>query len=630
MTLQGSGPARKPLSAARRLRLDKNRVLPKGHTKPASLLRAFSAGATHDAATVIRESGVVPYIEERLRSHPGPPSAMDSEKILVPALLNMDDAGNYWRTGLAKAMACLDVQYAHDSGLINAKGWNHPSFRVITDQTKRFERAFEDGGWIAKDGTRCDLRWLAHGLITASIPAKARKNIGAIAIDSTGCPTWAVPRLFTPEKDLRRAHQLAAAKLLEQDPLVQHHKAAAKNPHSAEPDLPKPTEPSNKIGEMGPDGRFNRGLDYQARPGHLSATASRKETLFFGFDFHLGAAVPKATWRGDPYNIKIGSEIDAYITHLAARPALSDYGPGGLEVIEESLKVAPGIEQVLGDRGYSRMKDTVVHPTHKLKLDFVMDYDKYKKRKPNNLYIGKHAEPATQHCGTILHKFTPEKWKVPPPDMADAELEQWFAERFNTWAWRIHTRLDCGGLQMLCPQCLGRFTSNAKTHKKQSAAAKRSARSKRTTKSTPHVKALEDAQWCCSGLGTAAHADVGDVQSVPYGTPAQRKSYLRRLRVETRIAVLKLPNSLEKGWVRTFGLVPHTIAGILAVVAHNMELTREARMRHREQADERHRKKLAATGGTEDGDPGPTNADAATESDTADDGEDTTAPRAPP
>ena len=188
----------------------------------------------------------------------------------------------------------------------------------------------------------------------------------------------------------------------------------------------------------------------------------------------------------------------------------------------------------------------------------------------------------------------------------------------------MNGRLDGGGKQVICPQCLGRFTSDAKTRTKLSAKAKRSARRNRITKApgtVPHLTAPKGTEFCCSGFADADVCILGNSQTAPWGTPAQRKSYLRRLRAESGIGAFKLSDIFEKGWCRTFGLPANTIGATLAAVWRNIMLAREYRAKRHEQKQQRRQIKLSVAGGTQDGDAGateaPTDAEPGNDSDEA-------------
>ena len=153
----------------------------------------------------------------------------------------------------------------------------------------------------------------------------------------------------------------------------------------------------------------------------------------------------------------------------------------GFEIFEQSRKIAGNIKGVIADRAYTPKKISFVDPAHELKIDVVMDQSITTVKSAKQIFIGKEGETVIDHCGTFLHKFTPPRMWTPPKGLTGRDLEEWYAERFETCAWRMNDWLDDGGKQFVCAQCLGGFTSAAKTTMKPSARAKRSARRKRTT-----------------------------------------------------------------------------------------------------------------------------------------------------
>lgn len=162
-----------------------------------------------------------------------------------------------------------------------------------------------------------------------------------------------------------------------------------------------------------------------------------------------------------------------------------------------------------------------------------------------------------------------------------------------------------------------------------SAKAKRSAR-RRTTPSggVPRVDAKE-ATSCGSGFAKAACCLVGNSQKAPFGTRAHRRSHKRRLRVETRIGVLKRSGALSRGWCQAMGFAPNRLGFVLLAVWHNIELAQEARAKRRELREQRRKAKLAATG-THDCDAHADEAPSDTDLDDDSDSTEDQSPRPPP
>ncbi len=322
--------------------------------------------------------------------------------------------------------------------------------------------------------------------------------------------------------------------------------------------------------------------------------------------------------------------IDPYITAVSTAPAATNQGPIARELLEQSLEIGENIKEAILDRAYTPKKSSFVEPAHKLRIDVVMDQSVTAVKTAKQVYIGKQREPVIDHCGTFLHKFTPQHLWTPPEGLTGRELEEWYARRFETYAWRMNSWLDDGGKQFVCPQCVGRFTSAAKTTMKPSARAKRSARHNRTTPpgSVPRVDA-KGATSCCSGFAKADCCLLGNSQKAPFGTRAHRKSYRRRLRVETRVSVFKRDEALNRGWRQALGLAANSLGFLLLAVWHNIELAQAAREKRHELREQRRKAKLAATG-THDGDAHAAEAPSDTELDDDSDSTGDQTPRPPP
>ena len=156
---------------------------------------------------IIQRSGVVPDLEQPLRTQPGQKSKLSIKALLLLYFLAAYKGDSARRTDLCSLANGLDSQVAFFLGLCDRHRWEPLSYVVTRKQSKRFERALHEG-WAAADGTPRNFTWLIRKLLAASTPNRYLKTIAAVAIDSTADPTWARTKNYGREKDLLAEHRL--------------------------------------------------------------------------------------------------------------------------------------------------------------------------------------------------------------------------------------------------------------------------------------------------------------------------------------------------------------------------------------------------------------------------------------
>ena len=167
--------------------------------------------------------------------------------------------------------------------------------------------------------------------------------ITAISLDSTMVESWAVSRVYVKEKDLLAEHRLKTRDSID----------------ATEPTLPTVTGPiTNQIGKLGPDGRFIRSPDRDARLGYKTATNREKARIVLGYDTHLAVAVPAVKWTGNPRKVAFKEAPPQFITAMSVVPGSTNPGPIGVDLVAQSMLIAPGINKVTADRGYTNKRKT--------------------------------------------------------------------------------------------------------------------------------------------------------------------------------------------------------------------------------------------------------------------------------
>ena len=511
------------LCVADAYRLNQNRRLPKEHPSfGKGEPRMTSASVAWRFLDIIKNSGVVPDLERRLRTQPGQKSKLSIKALLLLYLLAAYKGDSARRTDLCSVGNGLDSQVAFFLGLCDSDRWDPLSYVVTRKQSKRFEGALHEG-WAAEDGTPRNFTWLVRKLLAASVPNRSLKTIAAVAIDSSADPTWARTRKYQLEKDL----------------LAEHRLESLETPDLAEPDIKPNKNPKGKIGTLGPDGRFIRSYDIDARPGYRSATNKEPASLFLGYDAHIAVAVAEAVWSGNPNQVAIKPAPPGYILALHVAAGATNPGPIGLELALQSLEIAPNIGDVVVDRAYSNKRQSFVRPLHQMGKNVTMDYTTTEINNPKFIKVGTNGQRLLNSTGTLLPPGLPEYMQIPSEDAKPEDLTDWYVNR-ALWRWTRNSKLDNGSGQYSCSQCAGRVTTNAPTRNASVVPAE-----------TAPFLPIEDTQ-CCHGK-VSIPADLLDAyQDIPFGTPAWKRSYGRRNPVEKTFSMIKDKGGLQAGWCRSF------------------------------------------------------------------------------
>ncbi len=530
------------LCVADAYRLDQSRRLPKDHPGfPKGEPRMTSASVARRFLNVIERSGVLPDLEQRLRTQPGQQSRLSIKALLLLYLLAAYKGDSARRTDLCSVGNGLDAQVAFSLGLCDKHRRDPLGYVVTRRQSKRFEGALHQG-WVAEDGTPRNLIWLVRKLLATSIPNRYLKTIIAVAIDSTADPTWARTREYRLEKDL----------------LAEHRLEALKTPDLPEPDIKPAENPDGKVRTVGSDGRFIRSYDIDARPGYKSATNKEPASLFLGYDAHIAVAIAEAVWSGNPNHVAIKPAPPGYILALHVAPGATNPGPIGLQLALQSHEIAPGLSDVVADRAYTNKRQSFVRPLHQMGINVTMDYTSTEINNPKFIKAGTNGQRLLNSTGTLFPPWIPEYMHIPPANTKPKDVTKWYVNR-ALWRWTRNRKLDDGGGQYSCSQCAGRVTTNAKTRNPDTV----------PNKTAPYLR-IEEEQ-CCHGMVSVPVDLLDAYQDIPFGTPAHNKSYGRRNPSEKTISMIKDKGGLKAGWCRAFGLAAHTIGVLALAIAHNIK-----------------------------------------------------------
>ena len=482
-----------PLTATEIVRLNAQRTLPAEHpSADKDYFIPSPLDLVWHAIEVIERSGVLPYLERRLRAHPGQKSALSLFALLVTMVVAAFVGPSYRRADLCAVLHGFEAEAAYRLRLCSRVARKLFSYNLVDKQSLRLERALAEG-WVDADGTKCNQDWFAHSLLKANIAAEEAEKITTIAVDSTFLLAWAVPYSY-PE------------------------------------------------GEQPPSGQ--RSADPAARFGHRSATAKRKAGKRLGFDLHVVCGIRGSKkWRGDPKNPNLEEESVSLVPlHMKLVPANPDVAPIALECFEWARRIAPNIREILADPMYTMKYKRLNRRLHQEAIRVVMKLDKKELTRVRELMFGRNNHRLIEHCGTFFPWWLPEELRTPPSGLKGKKLRKWYDRRAK-YRYSIDEIPSDGSIRMMCPQCAGRIRSNLKTRNHKAKPNKRALSITRT----------DSAEHCCPGRVTVPVEYLDRYQSIPYGTTAQKKSCNRRNQIENLNGILRNKGGLEDKWCHALG-----------------------------------------------------------------------------
>ncbi len=512
----------------------------------------------------VRRSNVASELERQIdgpASRRGPKRRISVEALLVAIIIAGYDSGrSYNRSAVVLALIGLDAAVAYELGVCTATKWESVTYNTIARRVKELENTLRLG-WFEGKQYR-DFDWLSTRLLGASIPPAARRAIRAAVLDETPRPMWARrTTVFENQADLERK--------------------AKEHWRKENPNKPIPTEGPEWVAmieaeairqgwEVGPDGRLIHGKDLEARMGWATATSGLPAGYYVGYGLTLLIACQEALWSGNPYKLTLGDEIPLYILALSVKPAGTNSGPVGRDVVKSGRTNAPNLNDVTADRGYTPKIDTFVRPLQELGINITRDYKVAVTRKPKTITVGATKRTKTSvhvHCGTFLPHWITTYWEKPParylrPDKKK-ELAAWYALRAKLLRFadrgyfRTKTGKITGDKRIQCPHCAG-FCDDPTAPP-------------RSYEHPPLAK--PGTTRCCGGVVTIKLEQLSDYQLIPYGTPAWQTAYGRRNLVETVNSMFKPEKGREIGRCQAFGLAANTMASIALAVAHNLKET---------------------------------------------------------
>ena len=524
---------RRDLPDPARLReLNAHRRLPHDHPSDGKFPIFTSAAQARKRMVYLHRTGIVPQIDQLLRSHPGPKSQLSTEALLASALLAAETTATYVRAAQCAVLAGLDSAVAIEWGLCDPDDDESApiSYKVLQKQAKRFEALLGDGA-ILDDGTPIGLNWFVKTFLAPSIPNYVKRKAQEIALDATAYPTWAKVVEFVRQADVDSGRI--------------------------------PLEPFH----IGADGKVIRCKDPDARSGWRTGTSFYPAGFFSGYFVTTATITRPVTWAGNPKRVHVGDRLPPYILGVSVDPASHNPGPIGVQVSNQAQRNAPNLRAVKADPAYT-VKPKFIRPLRLEGWELVMAQPKNVPTRTSTVTAGRNDTILIENCGTFLHAYTPSHLLTPSTKLTGKKLWDFYTDRAK-WRWSVVAREPDGSIRFRCPQCAGRVLTSAKTRNPTPTA--------RNNADELPIDVMIDDEYCCDGTVLIKLKYLDNYQRCPYGTWAWKTDYNGRNPSENSNSMLKDRGGLDKRSCRAFGLAAHTIAAVMLAVIHNLQQTERTR-----------------------------------------------------
>lgn len=555
------------LTPARAHELDKTRALPPKHpsVKGSDLDDEFltpSDGMFYRCLDFLRKNEVVPALELKLRNHPGTPSVLPVEALLLGMMLALYAKDTYLRADVCKMLIGLSAYQAYEVGLCDPEdGFLQFSYEMVQEQVKRIEDALDEGwdeslnlpwnnpgpdepmhpSWIDKTSNTAAWGMLRFAVVMLrhSIPRGARLAATHGALDSTTIRTWA--RLVDDRKEAVAQAELAANP---PDPV-----------HDGQP---------HPIGTNGKHGRIRRTACPDALPAYRGATPSESSGTWTGFDGHIVTFTRDGIWTGHAKHYALGDPTLNYVAMVIVRPGLVEYIDTGISIVDLARLVVPRLANICADPGYTQAHRFMSTLWEK-GVDVTHEIDAPTAARVTPIHAGKKSggEQLIMNCGTILPPWLPRDLHTPPKGLTREDRREWFDNRFDRYGYVCVNRYPDGAIRVMCPQCAGKIRTSLKT--------RRTSTPPRKTP-RPYLHVDGPYEYCGGGVRTIRPEQQYLYQHVPYGTTAWHGKYSQRVPSEATNSQLKDRHGLEPGWCRALGIAATAVGTILHTVIRNLRI----------------------------------------------------------
>ena len=537
---------------------------PPGKVRAADL-PAWSRPVVDTLRGVIRNSGTLAPCENVLRGHPGVPSTLKIEWMLLGMLAANWAGFTFLRREILLKLSRLPDPHFGELAPRNKKGrYYTPGLSTFNNQQRRLEAALRDG--------RLDLDWFEHAWIKGSIPEHIALQILLVAIDTTAFPGWHLTQRYEHEADVRRDVRKRYREIHGEDRPI---------PEFDTPEMRAFAEQEFNI-IFGEDGRMERcHADPDLRSGYKTPTAKRPQKRYGGFASHIGATATLPTDDDDD-----DAHTPTYITAVKTTAANADTGPIGDIVAERTHDIAIQSLHLVQDMDFSR-KPTYTIPRRRAGDQIHMNFPAPATRtadKPIHITRRDGTEATLLvSCGTPFHEHTPKNLLALPAELFMKGRKKELNTRLNlrhSWCWDpVEYDQKTGNIRMRCPHCAGKIFD----------VTGRLPPSPRQRDNALPVEFPNHVTACCPGTITVTIEDLPTLQKPAYGTPPHTKLMNQRNAVESPFGTAKDKGGLEPGTCKAARLEAHALAALMTFVVMNLQTTMDQEIKEVQELLEQHR-----------------------------------------
>jgi hypothetical protein len=502
------------------------------------------------ACKLVAECGILSVLQDRLDSTVGRPRSLNVQGLLVAMVVN--GLRRHHQGTVAEVARVLNSFTPEQLDDLGVRGWNPKEAYDRADRLFiKLAEALESGWETVVDGisTRIDAPWFLNRMTSASLaglPVKSK----SVAIDGTDVETWGAVRWTRGQRQVDEDTRTVSG----------HRKRQGKL----------------QVLDTDSDGREVYTADPDARAGHRSATNSRPQGEYIGYELHLGVQARDVVSSDGIERITLGPEVPPVITTVAFVPAGSHRADAIVPTLIAAKDRGWHVENVVWDRGYSQLRpETTSHPLSRAGIQ-----QTFRPMETQRL-VKPFSTDALIIEGQLFSAHMPDELRGPlrmPPQGSSVETQVEYEKAFNRRArfrFQRHAGPDEDGTtRWRCPYCSGflRSRSLPKTMRKSRLAP---------------LAELPEGVPCCHGTVSVSAGELPLWQPLPPGTTAWRISMGRRQTVEGGNAGLKGGFvNIQRKFFRVMGLAKMTVLLASTIVGYNVDRIRSFLARKAEEVQQ--------------------------------------------
>lgn len=488
----------------------------------------------------IQDADIVAPYKPLLRSHPGLPSPLQVEALFLSGIMSAWANTSFLESDFTTHLASLPAEIAFEVGAVTKDGTPGAVYRTINKQFGRLLDALDAEGMKEEGGF--DTNWLEQKLIPASIPRAFCETLEAVAVDETAAAMWHREQCKKSQKKLNRKVKRI---FRERYPGVVVPKMSSPLMRFIAAELGVP---------IGEDGGIERTpLNRDARKGYRTPTEKQPDPFYIGFGVFFVRATRTFTLAQNKDDATIGPPVNGYIVAVTTRPANTDAGPVGLELMLRAIALCPNLGHVYADQGFSRKVTSFTILLRRMGIAVHMGLPEDGSDRPRIVSFKRRdgtSIAVKEFRGAFYHRFTPNAvFKLP-------------YEKRRIWMYVLNSYDEDGSIRFQCPFAKGKIANRKLPNFKGDPSAK-------------PVKIPKNATSCCNGICSivASPEQLARYQMPHHGSKAHTKIKGLRNSVEGGNGTVKTQGAFDPKKCRLPDLEPQALNALFHAVARNLQTT---------------------------------------------------------